>query len=95
MFQKMILKLFGGGLVALNLLGLHSCAFIPRQVDVDKIEGRITYPKEEFSGRYQIEFGPFVDGRASKTDTERRRVLAITSMFRRETLRLPRSIPLM
>ena len=44
------------------------CAFVPRVVDVDKVEGRISYPRDEFKGRHKIAFGDFTDRRASKTD---------------------------
>lgn len=54
--------------IALVIGTLSGCAFIPRIVDVNKMEGRITYPRIDFKGRNQIEFGAFTDERSSKTD---------------------------
>ncbi len=55
-------------LMALVAIGVDGCAFIPRVVDVNKMEARITYPRVDFKGRHQIEFGTFSDERNSKTD---------------------------
>lgn len=54
--------------LVLSLGMLGGCAFVPRVVDVDNMEGRITYPRVDYKGRHQIEFGTFTDERSSKTD---------------------------
>ncbi len=54
-------------IVSLPFLFLYSgCAFVPREVDVSRIESRIIYPRQSFGAKEAIEFGDFVDKRLNK-----------------------------
>ncbi len=66
------------GLVAVNLV---ACAFMPRHVDLNAIEKRVVYPRESYSSRHQIAFGPFVDRRANtgKLGVARNKLMMVTT----------------
>lgn len=53
-------------LVLLFLLFLSSCAFVPRTVDLTKIETRMAIPPDNFSNLYHVRFGIFEDKRQNK-----------------------------
>ena len=48
-------------------LVVAGCAFIPRQVDVSSLDGRIHYPRDSFGQTaIRVTFGPFEDRRPSR-----------------------------
>lgn len=50
------------------MLALSACAFQPRQVDVQAVEGRIAIPDVDYQGQYTASFLPVIDARPSKVD---------------------------
>lgn len=52
--------------LALGVVPLASCAFVPRQVMVGKLEPRLQYPRDSFSPTTSVVFGPFEDRRVDK-----------------------------
>ena len=42
------------------------CAFVPREVNVGSLEGRLVYPREVFSARESVTIGPFEDRRPNR-----------------------------
>ena len=50
----------------LILLLYSGCAFVPREVDISRIEPRIIYPRESFGAKETIEFVTFIDKRPNK-----------------------------
>jgi hypothetical protein len=53
---------------AVVMLFLSACAFQPRQVDVQAVEGRIAIPDVDYQGQYAASFLPVIDARPSKVD---------------------------
>lgn len=60
-------NLLRSSLVALSVLSVGACAFVPRNVEISAVEGRIVYPRETFSAVHHVAFGPFEDRRPSQT----------------------------
>ena len=54
-------------LVAFSVLSVGACAFVPRNVNISAIEGRVVYPREAFTAVHHVAFGPFEDRRPSQT----------------------------
>jgi S1-C subfamily serine protease len=54
--------------LTLLLVAMAGCAFQPRQVDVQAVEGQISIPDVSFEGRYSAKFLPVVDKRANRAN---------------------------
>lgn len=55
-----------GVLIGLAAGTIAACAFVPRQVDIAKIESRIHVPQASFAAVHQVAFGAFDDRRPNR-----------------------------
>ena len=62
-----MVRLVSFTLTLLAVASAGGCAFVPRNVNIPAIEGRIVYPREAFTAVDHVAFGPFEDRRPSQT----------------------------